>query len=137
MTAETLTEQELPHTSRCVAAGRCRGSWRSQGYPGMCQQKSSRNKGLPHTCRPNWSGIGLETFVAEINLEAAKPGLGAQRKPVNWCQNRSECVWERRSQGSDRYVPAKTLTEQGCRHMSKLLDVVKTLTHEGPGISGM
>ena len=60
--------------SRCVAAGRCRGSWRSQGYSGMCQQKSSRNKGLPHTCRPNWSGIGLETTdwsAAEINLGAA------------------------------------------------------------------
>ena len=44
-------------------------------------------------------------------------------------------VWERRSQGSDRYVPAKTLTEQGAAaHMSKLLDVVQTLTPEGPGI---
>ena len=32
-------------------------------------------------------------------------------------------------------MPAKTLTEQGAAaHMSKLLDVVKALTPEGPGI---
>ena len=36
--------------ARPVAAGRCRGTWRPQGYPGMCQQKPSRNKGLLRTC---------------------------------------------------------------------------------------
>ena len=52
VTAKTLTEQGAAvhisklldvvitvtdrRAARRVAAGRCRGSWRSQGYPGMC-----------------------------------------------------------------------------------------------------
>ena len=47
----TLTDRRA---ARRVAAGRCRGSWRCQGYPDMCQQKPSQNKRLPRTCPSFW-----------------------------------------------------------------------------------
>ena len=40
--------------ARPVAAGRCRGTWRPQGYPGTRKQKPSRNKGLLRTCPSFW-----------------------------------------------------------------------------------
>ena len=91
VTAETLTEQKLPHTSRGVAAGRCRGSWRSQGYPGMCQQKSSRNKGLPHPCRPNWSGID-RLFCRGNQSGSSQNWSGSTEESVLKCQLVSESV---------------------------------------------
>ena len=50
----------LLHTSRCVAAGRCRGSWRSHGYSGDVPAKILTEQGVAaHMSAElvwNWSG---------------------------------------------------------------------------------
>ena len=51
-TAAHMSKPSQGCKTRC---GRCRGSWRcQQGYPEMCQQKPSQNKGLPRTCPSLW-----------------------------------------------------------------------------------
>ena len=105
----TLTNRRA---ARCIAAGMCRGSWRPQGYPGMCKQKPSRNKGLPCTVKAS----------------------GCCNDPHRSKGCHTRCFWEVsrlvKAPGISRDVPAKTLTEQGAAaHVSKLLDVVATLTN--------
>ena len=115
----TLTNRRA---AKCIAAGRCRGSWSPQKDIQGCASKN------PHGTRG-----------CRAHVQAS--GCGNNPDRSKGCQTR--CCWEvsRLVEGSGicRDVPAKTLTEQGAAaHRSKLLDVVTTRccwevsTPEGP-----
>ena len=105
----TLTDRRA---ARCIAAGRCRGSW---SPPQDIQACASKNPHGTRGCRAHVQASGC------CNNPHRSKG----------CQTR--CCWEvsrpLKVLRISRDVPAKTLTEQGgAGHMSKLLDVVANLT---------
>ena len=134
VTAEALTEQKLPHTSRC------------------CCWEVSRLVEIPRISRNVPAKILTEQGAAAPMLAEVvwKRQTGLPQKSI-WKQ--PKLVWEHRGRrpevsigvrigpnafgSGDRKAQTSMCqqTEQGAAaHMSKLLDVVKTFTPEGPGI---
>ena len=65
--------------ARCIAAVRCRGSWGPQGYPWLCQQKPSRNKGLPRMCSTMHSNNRHDRRAARRVAIVKGPAEGPQK----------------------------------------------------------